>query len=82
MEDIVWKYVGNGEFIDGVPARDLTQADVDWLHEDLRSALEHFPRFYRRVERPKVEEEPRQPEDESGISGRAVRAGDSKGKKE
>lgn len=78
-ESIVWKYVGTGEFIDGVPARDLTQADVDWLHEDLRPAVEQS-RFYRRVAR--VEAEPRQPEDELGTSGRAVRAGDSKGKKE
>lgn len=81
MDNIVWKYVGKGEFIDGVPARDLTRADVDWLHEDLRSAVEQS-RFYRRVERPRVEAEPRQPEDESGTSGRAARAGDSKGKKE
>lgn len=80
-ESIVWKYVGTGEFIDGVPARDLTQADVDWLHEDLRSAVEQS-RFYRRAARPKVEEELRPPEDELGTSGRAVRAGDSKGKKE
>ena len=79
MEDFVWEYVGKGEFIDGVPARDLTQADVDWLHADLRSALEQSG-FYRRVERPRVEAEPRQPGDELGKSARVERVG--KGKKE
>lgn len=80
-ETIVWKYVGKGEFIDGVPARDLTQADVDWLVADLRPAVEQSG-FYRRVERPRVEEEPQPSDGESGTSGRAPRAGDSKGKKE
>ena len=77
MEDIVGKYVGTGEFIDGVPARDLTQADVDWLHVDLRPAVEQS-RFYRRVERPKVEEEPQQPEGELGKSARVERIGKEK----
>ena len=51
MDEIVWEYVGKGEFIDGVPARSLTQQDVDWLHEDLRTAVEHS-KLYRRAKRP------------------------------
>lgn len=78
MDDIVWKYAGKDEFIDGVPARDLTQADVDWLHADLRSAVEQSG-FYRRVKRPRIEEEPaRLSGDESGKSARVERVGKEK----
>lgn len=77
METIVWKYVGGGEFIDGVPARDLTQADMDWLHADLRSAVEQS-RLYRRVARLKVEELARPSDDDLGTIGRAERVGKDK----
>lgn len=90
MDEIVWEYVGNGEFIDGVPARALTQQDVDWLHEDLRVAVEHS-RFYRRVERPNLAE-PQLPDIKEIESAGVVRiepvgagvgrAGSAKGKKE
>jgi hypothetical protein len=90
MDEIVWNYVGNGEFIDGVPARGLTQQDVDWLHEDLRSAVE-YSKLYRRVERPTLAEAqlPDVKEVESAgadrldvVTAGSGRAGGAKGKKE
>lgn len=37
--DIVLRYVGNGAFIPGVPARDLTRADLEHLEIDVTHLL-------------------------------------------
>jgi len=80
----LWIYIGKGAFIDGIPARNLTQHDWDRLNEDERSAVENQG-LYRRAARPKVEEvkQPeKQPEKEAGKNAAAERAVEVKGKKE
>lgn len=47
MNEILWTYTGEN-FIDGVPARDLTQQDWGRLDADLRAAVENLG-LYRRV---------------------------------
>ena len=49
-DEILWLYVGDGLYIDGVPARDLTAADWLRLGEVDRSAVEHSG-LYRRAAR-------------------------------
>ena len=56
MEDEkAWVYIGKGDFIDGVPARDLTAADLVRLDDYQQAAVERSP-LYRRAPRAKVEE--------------------------
>ena len=31
MDEVVWRYVGSGAWVNGVPARDLTEGDVEAL---------------------------------------------------
>jgi len=50
----VWNYIGKGDYIDGIPARDLFAADVARLDTDQLIAVEESP-LYRRAPRPKVE---------------------------
>ena len=62
MEDgKLWHYVGKGDFIDGIPARDLTAADWSRLGEYERLTVEQSP-LYRRAPRPKAEEPAEEPE--------------------
>ncbi len=49
-DEILWIYTGDGLYIDGVPARDLTAADWLRLGEVDRSAVEHAG-LYRRAAR-------------------------------
>ena len=44
----MWIYQGKGEFLDGIPARDLTAADVARLSLDQVAAVESS-RLYRRA---------------------------------
>lgn len=37
----IWRYVGRGEFVAGVPTRDLTGDEVAELPEDLRGRVEN-----------------------------------------
>ena len=58
-EQKVWIYVGKGEFIDGIPARDLAESDMVRLDVDARVAVENS-KLYRRAPRkaePAAEEE-------------------------
>lgn len=55
MDEKLWKYIGKGGYIDGIPARDLTAADWARMNEDERAAVENSG-LYRRVSKPKVEE--------------------------
>lgn len=50
MDEIVWKYAGTGEFIDGIPARDLTRSDLARMNEDQNAAVEQSS-LYRRAPR-------------------------------
>jgi hypothetical protein len=36
-----YQYVGSGEYLSGIPARDLTSADVDALSDEQRDALQN-----------------------------------------
>ncbi len=60
MEDKVWVYVGKGAFIDGVPARDLTEGDLARLDEFQLAAVEHL-QLYRRAPRRVAEAEEAKP---------------------
>ncbi len=55
-EKRLWVYVGQGAFLDGVPARDLTEADFARLDEGARAAVENSG-LYRPAKR-KAEEKP------------------------
>ena len=57
MEEKVWVYIGKGNYLDGIPARDLTAADWARLNEDERAAVERSS-LYRHAPRPKAEEPP------------------------
>lgn len=39
MDKVVYRYVGLGEILPGIPARDLTQADIDRLKKEGAAAL-------------------------------------------
>ena len=39
-ETTVFEYVGNGAYLDGVPARDLTKADLDQIGPYLAESVE------------------------------------------
>lgn len=54
--DKVWIYVGKGAFIDGVPARDLTEGDLARL-DDFQLAVVEHSQLYRRAPRRAVEPE-------------------------
>ena len=66
MEDEkLWNYIGKGEYLDGIPARDLYSADWARLNEDDRAAVERSS-LYRRAPRPKAEEP--EPEAEAAVA--------------
>lgn len=58
MDEIKYRFVGGEAFISGVPARDLTAADVDGLTPNLRAAVKHSP-LYEAVPEPKPAPRPR-----------------------
>ncbi len=67
-EQKVWIYVGKGEFIDGIPARDLTESDVVRLDIDALAAVENsklYRRAPRKVEPAAEEEAPKRLKDET-----------------
>ncbi len=41
----MWKYVGDGEFLPGVPARDLIEAEVKALSVSIQKAIEESPLY-------------------------------------
>lgn len=43
---IVLRYVGNGAFVNGVPARDLTQTDIEQCGHSVEQLLAFEPRVY------------------------------------
>lgn len=51
----VWNYIGKGDYIDGIPARDLFAADVARLDVGQLIAVEQSS-LYRRVPRLRMEE--------------------------
>ncbi len=79
MDEKVWHYIGKGEFLDGIPARDLTAADWARLGEDERAAVERS-KLYRRAPQPKAEEPPPPEVIEDKAAGQP--AEEKKGKKE
>lgn len=48
MDEIVLKYVGDGAFVNGVPARDLTQTDIEQSGHRVEQLLAFEPRVYER----------------------------------
>lgn len=66
-DEIVWLYVGNGLFIDGVPARPLTTDDMLRLDRDGQAAVE-YSGLYQRAPQP-VEQD----DSEAGLSLRVTR---------
>lgn len=56
-DEKLWVYKGDGAFIDGIPARNLTEQDWARLDEDARAAVAHSG-LYRRAARPAKEEQP------------------------
>lgn len=56
--DVVWVYQGGGAFLDGVPARDLTAADLAGLDVDFRLAVENSGLYGRAVQSTEPEPEP------------------------
>lgn len=49
MGDVVLRYVGEGAFVFGVPATDLTQADIDACGLSADELLAYEPRVYELV---------------------------------
>lgn len=83
MEDKLWNYIGKGDYIDGIPARDLTAADWARMNEDDRAAVENS-RLYRRVPQPKGEEpasEEKSAADEKPVEAKAAKAVEAKQEK-
>jgi|CXWK01.1.fsa_nt_gi hypothetical protein len=91
MEDKLWNYIGKGDYIDGIPARDLTAADWARMNEDDRAAVENS-RLYRRAPQPKAEEPPASEPagepgkekfmtDEKPVEARAAKAAEAKQEK-
>ena len=80
MEDEkLWNYIGKGEYLDGIPARDLYPADWARLSEDDRAAVERSS-LYRHAPRPKVEEpeaEAAEPQPEPGEENKTPRGAKS-----
>lgn len=56
-EEILWFYTGNGLFIDGVPARDLTADDLVRMSRDELAAVAHSG-LYQRAPQPAKQDEP------------------------
>lgn len=79
MEDEkLWVYKGAGAFIDGIPARDLTEQDWARLDEDARAAVAQSG-LYRRAARPaKVEQPPAESKAPAGESGKRAADKDAK----
>ena len=71
MDEKLWNYIGKGDYIDGIPARDLTAADWARMNEDDRAAVENS-RLYRRAPQPKVEEPVGEPADEKPAEAKAA----------
>ena len=91
MEDKLWNYIGKGDYIDGIPARDLTAADWARFSEDDRAAVENS-RLYRHAPQPKAEEPPASEPagepgkekfmtDEKPVEARAAKAAEAKQEK-
>ncbi len=80
-EEKVWIYTGKGEFIDGVPARDLTEVDLARLDEFQKAAVEGS-KIYRRAPKRAAEAEAAKPaadagkQESKGAKGEAAPAGD------
>ncbi len=81
MEEKIWVYIGKGSYLDGIPARDLTEADWARLNEDERAAVANS-KLYRRAPRPaapaptesKAEQEPaKEPTREDAKSAKSAR---------
>lgn len=49
LAPVVLHYIGDGAFIFGVPARDLTQADIDTCGLTAAQLLEYSPAIYEPV---------------------------------
>lgn len=67
-EQKVWIYVGKGEFIDGIPARDLIESDMARLDVDAQATVENsklYRRAPRKAEPAAVEEAPKRLKEES-----------------
>ena len=80
-EERVLIYAGNGEFIDGIPARDLFEGDLARFSEDQRAAVEGS-KLYRRAPKRAAEVEAGRPaaqvvrEEGKGAKGEAAPAKD------
>ena len=46
-----FKYIGNGEFYDGIPARDLTDAEFSALSEEHQRLVENGKLYVRVLEK-------------------------------
>lgn len=55
MDEKVWVYIGKGDFLNGVPARDLYAADLVRLDVFQLGDIERSP-LYRRAPQPKAKE--------------------------
>ena len=49
---VIYTYQGRGEYIPGIPARDLSQADLDNLSEAQRTTVESSPHLYQAEKQP------------------------------
>lgn len=80
MEDEkLWVYIGKGNFVDGVPARDLTSHDWARLDEDARVAVERSG-LYRRAPRQVQVEQPASPQEKgTGAKSASSEKGEGKG---
>ena len=58
-----YKYVGDGEFVQGVPARHLSHDDMQLLDREQRDAVRHSP-LYERVQADPGPEAKHEPEPE------------------
>ena len=47
---VVLRYIGGTTYVNGVPARDLTQADIENSGQTVEQLLAYVPRVYARVE--------------------------------
>lgn len=45
-DEVILRYVGDGAFLNGVPARDLTQADIEQCGHSVEQLLAFQPRVY------------------------------------
>ena len=52
---IILRYIGDGAFVNGVPARDLTQTDIEQCGFSVEQLLAFEPRVYERTGSPLAE---------------------------